>query len=216
MQRFTYRAWVKRGEENTVERICREIPGNLVDLFNNGFILSTRMFRWGNNLFVYYECTGRQYMPEELFPAMGCFLEDWPGEAQEGKWIRMMDIYHCVEPVSAEHWRRKEPVRSVSAKLMRLKPEMLSSYIFYHWQYQEEKPGDWCKYCSIYLHENLTIMFTEEPDPPEVPPYKGKLDTSNTPGNWAELMYSHCIPWDDVSDENQKMWRGTELLWHLG
>jgi hypothetical protein len=177
--------------------------------------MTVSMFRWGGNLFAYYECTEREYTPEELFSPMDCFLDNWPGQTLERKWIRMMDIYHCVEPTSVEHWRRKVPVKAITARLMTLRPEMLSSYIFYHWQYQEERPGSWCKYCSIYLHENLTIMFNEEPDPSEVPPYKGKLDTSNTPDNWNELMFAHCLPWDDVKDEKQKMWRETELLWSL-
>ena len=80
------------------------------------------------------------------------------------------------------------------AKVNRLKAEMVSSYIFYHYQYQEEKPGDWAKYASIYLHENLMFFYLEDPDSPETPPYTGRLDTSNTPGKWTELMNQHFLP----------------------
>jgi hypothetical protein len=215
LERFTYRAIIRHGEEDAAAKACRELAASVRKPVDNGDIMTASMFIWGRHLFAYYECTGREYTPGELFSAADRFLENWPGEEPERKWVRMMDIYHCVEPVSVEHWRRKAPVKTITARLMRLKPEMLSSYIFYHWQLQEETPGNWCKYCSIYLNENLTVMFNEDPDPPEAPPYKGKLNTSNTPDNWAELMFNHCIPWEDVEDESQKMWRKTEPLWSL-
>jgi hypothetical protein len=214
LERFTYRACIKQGEEDKVREAIMQLKDSADLLVKSGDIMTASMFKWGRNLFVYYECTGKEYLPCQLFSTLEELLMGWPGGDNERKWVRMMDIYHCVEPVSVEHWRRKIPVKTNTARLMRLKPEMLSSYIFYHWQYQEEDPGCWCKYSSIYLNENLTIMFNEDPDPPEVPPYKGKLNTTNTPTNWQELMFEHCIPWEDV-EENQKMWRNTELLWSI-
>lgn len=214
MERFTYRAYIKEGMECNFEEAVMTASKRLNNMVIEGQLMTISMFKSEKNIFVYIECPNKIYEPEDLFSELTPFLANWPGEEQERKWIRMMDIYHCVEPVDNEHWKRKIPVENIIARVMRLKPEMLSSYIFYHWQLQEEKPGSWCKYCSIYLHENLTIMFNEVPDPPETPPYKGKLDTMNTPDDsaWQPLMFEHCIPWEDQMDEYQKMWKNTELL----
>ena len=123
----------------------------------------------------------------------------------------MMDIYHCCEPVSEEFWRRKQPVTRAYATVNRLRSEMLASYIFYHFQYQEEKPGDWAQYASIHLHENVMFFYHEEPDGPVAPPYQGKLETSDTPGGWQELMDKHFQPWEDDPEQKQP-WREIEQV----
>lgn len=68
-----------------------------------------------------------------------------------------------------------------------MKPEMVSSYIFYHYQLQEERPACGNKYGLISITENLLFFYTEEPVVKEEALYDGRMKTANTPGNWTEL-----------------------------
>jgi hypothetical protein len=117
----------------------------------------------------------------------------------------MYDIFHYNRPFDNEGWARTQPVQKYVGRLARLKPEMLSSYIFYHYQLQEETPGQGNKTGIINLHENLMFFYHEEPEIYEDKKYDGKLKTSNSPENWVELMEQHFIFWVDVP-ENQNVW----------
>ncbi|GLX66726.1 hypothetical protein MU1_10700 [Paenibacillus glycanilyticus] len=126
----------------------------------------------------------------------------------------MMDIFHYLQPVSEEHWRRTEPVSKPFARIARLKPEQVASYIFYHYQYQEERPGDGDKYGMIALHENLMFFYSESPATIEPPPYEGKLTTSHTPSEWQAAMDPHFIPWEEESGHSL-IWLEIPLLFQL-
>lgn len=214
MERCVYRAQIKPGAGAVVLNLFNGMNNKLKEFINTGEIMTLSVFKWNDNIFTYYECIDRIIKPEEIFGDISELLEKWPGEEKPRCWVPMMDIYHCCEPISAEYWKRKEPVKRVCARLNRLKPEMVSSYIFYHYQYQEELPGDWAKYPSIFLHENLMFFYTEEPDAPEKTPYSGKLNTSNTPGQWQDLMDKHFYPWED-DPELKKPWKEIEQVIHL-
>lgn len=214
MQRQVYRAQVAVGQEEGLIAGLRGREDLIKEYLFREEIMTLGVFKWERNIFAYFESDGREIPPEELFGDLTGTLEKWPGQPVLRLWAPMMDIYHGCEPVSAEYWKRKQPVKRVFATVNHLRPEMLSSYIFYHYQYQEEKPGDWAKYASIHLHENLMFFYQEEPDGPELPPYRGKLETHNTPGQWQELMNRHFLPWED-DPEQKKPWREIKTLLHL-
>ena len=214
MERCVFRDQCKEGLEEAAVQWLRECREGLKRLVESEDLMTASVFKWKRNFFIYYECIKRHFTPEELFPGAGRFLEVWPGEDEKRCWVPMMDIYHCAEPVSKEFWTRKQPVQRTCARLTRLKPEMVSSYIFYHFQYQEEKPGDWSKYPLISLHENLMFFYTEEPDAPCEVPYKGRLSTSNTPGRWGDVMFPHFMLWDDTPKE-EEIWRHIDLIYNL-
>ena len=85
---------------------------------------------------------------------------------------------------------------------------MVSSYIFYHYQLQEEKQCSGDKYSSIYLLGNLLAMYHEFPIEEEKEKYNGKLKTNNTPINWHEIMSQHFLSWDDFDGE----WREVKRI----
>jgi hypothetical protein len=214
MQRCVYRAHGLAGAEERALGWLGSRYAAIQKRVEQGELMTLSLFRWQEQFFLYYECTDRLLSPTELWGDGAACLRAWPGSDGERHWVPMMDIYHAVQPVGVEHWRRREAVQTVTGRLMRLRPELLSSYIFYHYQLQEERPGNWSKYAAIYLHENLTFMYKEVPDPVEPPPYTGKLTTTNTPGGWQELMFGHCQPWEDVG-EQERMWRSTTLVWRV-
>ncbi|CAI7663460.1 unnamed protein product [Penicillium discolor] len=117
----------------------------------------------------------------------------------------------AVLEVSEQQWSRQNASARPYARIAQLKPDKLASYVFYHYQYQEEKPGDGDKYGMIALHENLMFFYSEDPATIEKPSYSGKLSTSHTPPDWAGTMEPHFIPWDS-SDGSSRIWLEIPLV----
>lgn len=212
--RYVYRAQCLPGQEERVAATWRARQSSLAALQADGHLLTAAVFGWQGHCFVYYEATDPKLSPEDLAGEAGALLEEWPGAARPRRFAPMMDIFHCGEPRGTDEWRRATPVESVRARLTRLKPEMVSSYIFYHYQRQEERPGDFDKYCLITIHEDLLFFYQESPAVVESPPRTGKLSTRNSPENWHEVMFPHFRLWDDAA-QGEEIWREIGLLLHI-
>ena len=133
-------------------------------------------------MFMYVESNEETVNPELL--ADGHMIPFPDGK----NWQRAMDIFHFSKPLNQEQWRRKME-KDPLVMMMRLKPEKVSAYIFYHYQYQEEKPGDGDRYGSIYLFGNEIIFYREMPMEKETEKMKGLLDTDLSPlDRWGEVM----------------------------
>lgn len=92
-----------------------------------------------------------------------------------------------------------------------LKPEQVASYVYHHYQYQEERPGDGDKYGIIGLHENLLFFYSELPATVEPTPYAGKLTTNLRPENWGEVMEPHFRKWSEM-ETGQAIWKKLALV----
>ncbi|KRE93438.1 hypothetical protein ASG89_07810 [Paenibacillus sp. Soil766] len=175
-----------------------EIDKQAQRLVAQGELMTATAFVWRENLFLYYECMSREVFPDEVAGAAEPFLKEWPGHAEPRKWILMIDVFHFNEPASAEHWLRKEPVVSRVGRIAHLKPEMMSSYIYYHYQLQEERAFHGEKYEMIAMHENLLFGYQEFPKVIEEPVVRGRLSTKGTPENWSDSrMDLHFQPWEE-------------------
>ncbi|MCA0753546.1 hypothetical protein KP806_00665 [Paenibacillus sp. N4] len=200
MQRYHYRAQCRDGIDP--EAYFRGALPVLRARMEEYGVRQLSLFRSGVRLFLYYESLTKQADPHVLFSHCEAALEAWPGEDMPRSWVPMTDIFHYQQPVSEEHWRRRDPETKPYARIAKLKPEQAASYIFYHYQYQEEKPGDGDKYGIIALHENLMFFYSEAPASVEPPPYKGKLSTSSTPPDWMSVMEPHFIKWDEETERS--------------
>jgi hypothetical protein len=197
MKRLIYRAQVKEGLEDTAKAVMQE-EKRAYQLVQNDCLMTIAAYYWNNNVFLYYECIEDTVLPDHIFPDMPDYLVDWPGEEVMRKWIPMIDVFHFNEPVSKEHWIRKSPVESRKGRVAHLKPEMMASYIYYHYQLQEERAFLGGKYEIIAMHENLLFGYQEFPNVVEEPLAVKKLSTTGTPANWNDSrMDLHFQPWDD-------------------
>ncbi len=197
MKRLMFRAQMKEGCEEKVISLLKEekAAGSLVE---DGQAMVFAAYYWEKNIFLYCECLKEELRPEVMFCNIRDYLEDWPGEAVMRKWIPLIDVFHFNEPVSEEHWRRKEPVEDRKGRVAHLKPEMISSYTYYHYQLQEERAFLGAKYDIIGIHENLLFGYQEFPKIVEEPLAAGRLNTSGTPVNWEDArMELHFQPWED-------------------
>ncbi|MGN7358488.1 hypothetical protein ACTHPF_13325 [Paenibacillus sp. SAF-054] len=169
------------------------------------------LFHFGTQLFLYYESPAPSVDPHELFAHCEDALEIWPGTDKPRRWVPMMDIFHYQQPTGEKDWLRTNASARPYARIAHLKPDKVASYVFYHYQYQEEKPGDGDKYGMIALHENLMFFYSEDPATVDKPSYSGKLSTSNTPPDWAGTMEPHFIPWDQSAGPS-RIWLEIPLM----
>jgi hypothetical protein len=197
MKRFIFRAQVKDGMEEKAKLVMQE-EKNPKNFIAEGKLMTAAAFSWEKNIFLYYESMEDEIKPEELLCNMEAYLVDWPGEKENRKWIPMIDVFHFNEPVSAEHWKRTAPVESRKGRVAHLKKEMMASYIYYHYQLQEEHAFHGPKYEIIAMHENLLFGYQEFPAVVEEPLAQKKLNTHGTPANWSDSrMDLHFQPWED-------------------
>ncbi|MCR8633742.1 hypothetical protein [Paenibacillus radicis (ex Xue et al. 2023)] len=198
MKRFMFRTQLRNGHEEAGLLRLAELQEDARELVRDGAIMTIGCYKWMRNLFLYYECIGRDIAPEDMFGGLQEHLEDWPGTQQMRKWILMTDVFHFNEPASYDHWLRKESVERRVGRVAHLKPEMISSYIYYHYQLQEERAFLGDKYEIIAIHENLLFGYQEFPKVIEDPVLPKKLSTSGTPVNWNDSrMDLHFQPWED-------------------
>ncbi|MCK9862896.1 hypothetical protein [Paenibacillus sp. ATY16] len=212
MQRYHYLAHCRHGVDPSV--CFRDVASELQERMKETVVRHLSLFHYGSKLFLYYESPLMDADPHALFKRCESGLEQWPGTDTPRRWVPMMDIFHYQQPVGAEHWRRIHPSPRPYARIARLKPEQVASYIFYHYQYQEERPGDGDKYGMISLYENLLFFYSESPATIEPPPYAGKLDTANTPSDWQAAMDPHFIMWDQDAGKSLA-WLEIPLLLQL-
>ncbi|MCY9668107.1 hypothetical protein M5X11_24820 [Paenibacillus alginolyticus] len=198
MKRFMFRAQWKTGKAEAGLSRWTELVNNDQKLFDDGEMMTIAGYRWEYQIFLYCECIHREWQPEGIFVDLGEFLQEWPGKSEFRKWIPLVDVFHFNEPVSFEHWKRKQPVERRVGRVAHLRPEMIGSYIYYHYQLQEERAFLGDKYEIIGIHENLLFGYQEFPKVIEEPAAPKKLNTSGTPGNWNDSrMDLHFQPWED-------------------
>lgn len=169
-----------------------------LSLTAQGDLLVAACYRWDDQLFLYYECVHEAFPPERVVPELAPYLEEWPGHAKKRRWIPMIDVFHFNQPASLGHWQRRTPVEKRVGRVARLLPDMAASYIYYHYQLQEERAFLGPKYEIIAMHENVLFGYQEFPAIVEEPALPKKLATNGTPADWNESrMDLHFQPWPD-------------------
>ena len=218
IHRSLYRAQAKAGQAEVAVAALSTQAAALALGTTPGDLMTISLFRWGNQIFAYWESIDEPRMPESIFGLNAEHLALWPGAATPRTFVPMMDIFHYLAPENlhgdpVENWRRKAPVAQAWGRLARLQPPMVSSYIFLHYQLQEEKPGSGDQYGIIALHEDLIFFYQERPAVVQSAQIPGKLRTTNTPDHWHDVMFPHFHRWDDAPP-GQEIWREIEPLLH--
>lgn len=197
--RVSFRAQAKEGAlPELKQRLAQRFPEPRA-LLRDEALLTASLFSWERQLFWYAEGKGAVRHPATLFSDWSDLLDTWPGEKEPRLWIPMIDAFYFNAPESEEQWARPEPVQDRIGKVAFLRPEMIPSYLFYHYQLQEERAFAGEKYKYISMHENLLFMYDERPTRLELPTKPGKLDSHNTPKDWTGVtrMDLHFIPWNE-------------------
>ncbi|MBC8079893.1 MAG: hypothetical protein H7X86_06085, partial [Gorillibacterium sp.] len=184
MKRFMYLAQLKAEQVGAMHSSIQVHQESLIAFLKQAGCSTFSLFRDGLLLFCYLEA-------EEVIDFSGVkiaeYLEAWPGEDHPRYYVPLLDIFHDNKPNASFPWRQGPGPSERVGAIARLRPEMFSRYVYYHYQLQEEKPGYFSKYYLIGSHEKYLFSYEELPSIGSTAP-TGLLSTRNTPDNWAELM----------------------------
>jgi len=169
-----------------------------------------KLFQFEDLLFVYLE--SESLLAKFDFPAIfDAMLVDWPVESGTQKFVSMLDIFHDAIPRSESVWRDLGSSRESLGSLVYLRPEKYCSYVFYHFQLQEEGVRKFNKHYVIGAHENCLFSYQELPAVIDKTNHDRVLDTNVSPENWTELMGEHFRPWPEGLDI-EKPWKSMEEI----
>ncbi|MCL2060321.1 MAG: hypothetical protein FWH01_14935 [Oscillospiraceae bacterium] len=210
LSRGIYRSYVRPGAAVALETLfsSADVRSTLDSLLlQDWFGMSFGIYE--DILIFYGERRSTSPDPSGMLPQIEHQLLDIV-ESSGHKWRMMWEIFHYCGIQDAEYWKRKITGKSAQLRLNRIRPDMFSSYVFYHYQLQEEKPGMSDKYGIIGVDDGLMCFYEERPVEREESPPTGALSTGNSPLDiWNELMARHFIPWDDYDQP----WRPMRILY---
>ena len=151
-------------------------------LKENNNAKNVSIFEFENMVFMYAESKKENINPTDIVEAE---LIPYPDGSE---WENMSEVFHYSMPQSDESWERTQK-KTPKLRVNYVRHGKISSYIYYHFQYQEEYPCDGDKYGIIFHSGDLLVFYTESPTE-FAPKYKGLLDTKNSPlhDEWAKLM----------------------------
>ncbi len=148
----------------------------------NDIAKNVSIFIYENMAFMYAESKNEIINPSDIVHA------DMIPYPDGSEWENMSEVFHFSMPQSDESWERTRK-KTPRLRVNYVKHGKIASYIYYHYQYQEEYPCDGDKYGMIFHSGDLLALYTESPCE-YAPKYKGLLDTKNSPrhDDWANLM----------------------------
>ena len=165
-----------------------------------GKLQCVNVFTLDKQIFLYYE-SKVPFEINDYLPEISNFVEMWPGQKELRPYVPMTLYYQSTPMETVPDWKEARIGHKPYISISRMKIEKLESYIFYHYQLQEEKPGDNGRYLAIWGNEEWCILYGREGiDSKYNAEYKGKLDTANTPKNWRDTMLPHFYEWNRKGD----------------
>ena len=194
-----YKAIMIAGKEKEAEELLTSKEQEIrAKYFETGKVMNVNVFSFQRDLYVYIEFCNEKILPEEIFSGIEDFLSPWP-DGDNRYFYPLTDIFHPNQPQSTEHWKRKSKPLYCSGRIAKIIPEFAARYIFYHYQLQEERPGDGGKYWRIFLMGDTAFFYAETPDVIEKALHEGALLTNNTPEGeaWQRIMGTHFRWWDE-------------------
>ncbi|MGG1556039.1 hypothetical protein [Paenibacillus ferrarius] len=205
-----YRAQVKAGCETNFVSVLAESAGDWEHDLREQGIASLAIFAKAHSLFLYLEA---KYEPTLWQWPHACqnLLEVWPkAEGNPRYTVPLLPIYRDGEPADA----RRTDAHERLGNMARLRPEMYSSYIFYHFALQEEKPNSFNPTYVIGAHEELIFSYHERPAPAFGPGVNRQTwPASILPStDWHELMEPHFQQWPR-DDQEPVLWEKMNLIY---
>jgi L-rhamnose mutarotase len=208
--RHQLKARIHKGSVDAFSQILKEEKDQIEASLSAAGINLFKLFRFDNLLFVYAESADpvlNLALPAKVTSA----LIDSPGDFGDHKFVPMLDIFHDAIPRVESAWREPgAPITSLGS-IVYLRPEKYCSYVFYHFQLQEEGLRKFNKRYIIGALENCLFSYQELPAVIDATNHDRVLHTNVSPENWVELMGEHFQPWPEGLDI-EKPWKSMEEI----
>jgi L-rhamnose mutarotase len=203
--RHQLKARIEKGSDNAFSQMLKEEKDQIEASLSAAGINLFKLFRFDNLLFVYAE-SADPVLSLALPAKVTSALMNSPGDFGDQKFVPMLDIFHDAIPRVELTWREPgAPITSV-ASIVYLRPEKYCSYVFYHFQLQEEGLRKFNKRYIIGALENCLFSYQELPAVIDATNHDRVLHTNVSPENWVELMGEHFQPWPEGLDI-EKPWK---------
>lgn len=221
MERLLYYSQLRKGMERKFQKIVKDDASTLLKEWGALGISHISVFCCELYVFLYAEVVCGSRIPVWDWPiSFERYLEKWPLEPGQSDYssgvlqrlaIPMIDVFHDGVPIDADSWNRSDSNAERIGSIARLKPEMASSYIYYHYQKQEEFPDSFNQTYMIGSLGRFLFSYHELPAKAATRKRQGLLTTNHSPNNWHEVMYPHFESWVDVP-YGQQLWRKMERI----
>ncbi|KRF43800.1 hypothetical protein [Paenibacillus sp. Soil787] len=221
IHRFLYYSQLRIGTANEFQQIVKEDANALRKEWASLGLSNVSVFSCDLYVCVYTEVLGSSSAPVWDWPmSFDRYLEKWPTEpnvcdSSSDRLYRlaipMIDVFHDGLPEDTDSWHGSRSVEDRVGSIARLKPDMVSSYIYYHYQKQEEFPESFNQSYLIGSFGRFLFSYHELPSRVSATKRQGLLTTKNSPINWHEVMYPHFEPWEEAP-EGQHLWRKMERI----
>lgn len=221
IHRLLYYSQLRQGMNSAFQQTMAMDANKLQEEWAETGLTNVCVFACDLYVCVYAEAMSGSSQPNWDWPMLyERYLEKWPCEpyanhVPHDKLFRlaipMIDVFHDGIPKDKESWHSDRVFEKRRGAIARLKPEMVSSYIFYHYQKQEETPDSFNQTYMIGSHGRLLFSYHELPAAVSTTKREGLLRTHNSPENWHEVMLPHFEPWEELP-EGQRLWRTMERL----
>ena len=151
--RFQYTAFLKPGidEGDMLKKAKIDAQKSVAEKL----CLTLSLFRYENELYLYFESTYDSLTPDRILPSMKDYLEN--------DWTFMDNVYY-TSVASDEGWWARQGNKKPVGRLGRLVPEKKNSYVYYHREIMKEGLFEGDKYLFIGLLENTLFLYSESPE----------------------------------------------------
>jgi len=161
--RCHYRAQLVREDDPQLGALLARCESLAQAMINAGELMTAALYRYGRQLFLYYEPLGTCVDPDRFMAPLAPLLSPWPQKEETARWVQMHNIYWHSVPQGEEDWARKTPPKHRRGRIAYLKHESMFRYVYHHVAIVEEGLLDGDKYQSIALHEDVLFSYFEEP-----------------------------------------------------
>lgn len=214
MKRIMYYSQIRRNSENEF----RQMVNAEIETLRSGWAINglseVSIFVSQMYVFIYGETDHPSLQAEWRWPMhYDQLLESWPTDPLSAVQLNnitrleipLIDIFHDGIPGSYDSWRGNREVGERIGSIACLRPEMAASYIYYHFQRQEEAVPSFNETYMIGLFGTMIFSYHELPGLISDHKHQGLLNTQHSPAHWHEVMQPHFRPWKDEA--------GRDLIW---
>lgn len=218
MQRLIYYSQLRNGMIDAFQHVVQEDAHTLREEWVALQLFNVSVFTSDPYVCVYAEAAGETSVSAWDWPvSFDRYLVKWPTEPDSSNEtlhrlsVPMIDVFHDGLPIDADSWHDNRHVAERIGSIARLKPEMVSSYIYYHYQRQEEMPDSFNSSYMIGAFGRILFSYYESPSWISTSERQGHLSTKQTPSNWHEVMLPHFELWEDA-EAGKQLWRKMERI----
>ncbi|WP_340004816.1 hypothetical protein MHH52_24030 [Paenibacillus sp. FSL K6-0276] len=215
MKRLLYYSQLRRDSESEFRQMVNTDVESLRRDWTAQGLYDVSIFVLQQFVFIYAEADPSSEYAEWRWPRhYSRILETWPSVplskghpsgSTESFEVPLIDIFHDGVPSDRSSWRDHRHIDERIGSVACLRPEMAASYIYYHFQKQEEAASSFNQTYMIGMFGTLIFSYHELPSLTSGHKPQGLLHTRQSPVHWQEAMLPHFIPWKDES--------GNDILW---